>query len=125
MWVGAAVCSPVAINVVSVADNVGRTTGLFANNVGRKWAVIVGPSESYCGPLHLDGKTNLRFLYHLRSSTMPRMRILNTVEQYDFDSPPDFNSLQRKKLSLAIWNGPLRHFHLFFRKSTSKNFHGI
>jgi hypothetical protein len=53
MWVGAAVCSPVAINVVSVADNVGRTTGLFAINVVRKWAVIVGPSESYCGPLHL------------------------------------------------------------------------
>ena len=25
---------------------------------------------------------------------MPRMRILNAVEQYDFDSPPVFNSLQ-------------------------------
>lgn len=28
---------------------------------------------------------------------MPRMRILNAVEQHDFDSPPVFNSLQRKK----------------------------
>ena len=28
---------------------------------------------------------------------MPRMRILNAVEQHDFDSPPLFNSLQRKK----------------------------
>lgn len=28
---------------------------------------------------------------------MPRMRILNTVERYDFDFPPTFNSLQRKK----------------------------
>jgi hypothetical protein len=28
---------------------------------------------------------------------MPRMRILNTVERYDFDSPPAFNPLQRKK----------------------------
>jgi hypothetical protein len=53
MWVGAAVCSPVANNVVPVADNVGRTTGLFAINVVPKWAVIVGPSESYCGPLQL------------------------------------------------------------------------
>lgn len=28
---------------------------------------------------------------------MPRMRILNTVEQHDFDSPPLFNSLQRNR----------------------------
>jgi len=28
---------------------------------------------------------------------MPRMRILNVVEQHDFDSPPVFNSLQRKR----------------------------
>jgi TnpA family transposase len=28
---------------------------------------------------------------------MPRMRILNAIEHYDFDSPPVFNSLQRKK----------------------------
>jgi hypothetical protein len=55
MWAGTAYCGPVAFNVVPVADNVGQTTGLFANNVVRKWGVIVGPSESYCGPLHLDG----------------------------------------------------------------------
>ena len=28
---------------------------------------------------------------------MPRMKILNSVEQEEFDSPPEFNSVQRKK----------------------------
>lgn len=28
---------------------------------------------------------------------MPRMKILNTVEQEAFDSPPVFNSVQRKQ----------------------------
>ena len=53
MWVGTAYCGPVALNVGPVADNVGRTTGLVAINVVPKRGVIVGPSESYCGPLQI------------------------------------------------------------------------
>jgi hypothetical protein len=34
---------------------------------------------------------------HARRPTMPRMKILNTVEQEAFDLPPVFNSVQRKQ----------------------------
>ena len=64
MWVQLTYCGPVADNVVPVADNVGRTIGPVANNVVRKRVVIVGPSESYCGPLHVGNECRsfLQFL---------------------------------------------------------------
>jgi hypothetical protein len=46
----------VADNVDQVADNLGLSATLFANNGVSKLPLFMGQSKSYCGPLHLPPK---------------------------------------------------------------------
>jgi len=44
---------PVALNLVSVADNLSLSVIIVANNVSRKWRMIASPTVYNCKPLQI------------------------------------------------------------------------
>jgi hypothetical protein len=65
MWVQRPVCGPVAFIVGSVADNVGLSTFLFADNVVQKQAIIVSPRVYDCRPLQLAARDAPFLAFHV------------------------------------------------------------
>jgi len=61
LWAG---CTLLHTNVGLFAINVVSRHLLFANNVGRKVALIVGPAVSYCGPLQIAVDIHLQRSRH-------------------------------------------------------------